>query len=148
MQQLRLLPLVLIMLAFAGCKSQYEKGMQAFQEGRWKESIKYFNEVKGWDKHSEDAERMAAKACFNFGKDALAAGNWDEALEYLPKAKTDRYAEAKDMMDQARLARGKEAIARKEWSAALNDFLLVTPESSRHQEARALIARVKELRSS
>jgi len=140
--------LLFIVLTVAGCGSPYEKGVNAFEQGRWKESIEFFSQVKTYDKHSESAEQMIAEACFNIGQQALAAGNWDEAIEYLPRARTERYAEAKQMIDQARFGRGKQAFERQEWNSAINDFLLVRPESAHYAQARELLSLAREQRSS
>lgn len=147
MMHKRLLPLLLVALILAACGSPYENGMQAYEKGHWKEAIKHFQEVKGWDEHSEEAESMIAKASFNIGKAAYESGNWDEALEYLPEAKTERYAEAKEMIGLAYYNKGREAIEREDWSAAINNLLMVRPECSCYDDARNLLVEAKDHRT-
>jgi tetratricopeptide (TPR) repeat protein len=148
MNSLRALTLLLTTTTMIGCAAPYDKGLAAFEQGKWKESIEYFEAVKGWDDNSEEAEAMIAKACFMIGKEALKAANWEEALQFLPRSKGDDYAQAKELVGKAYVGRGKEAFGQERWDAAVNDLLLVRPECSQYSQARELMAEAKERRGS
>jgi len=141
----RLFPLLIVVLPLIACNSPYENGMEAYNQGKWKEAIGYFEKEDKWSDNIEEAEEMIAKACFNIGKEAIEQKRWDEAVEYLYRVKDDNYEISRDMIGDVYYERGKEAFERKDWDSAIKSLILVRPTCSKYGDAKELAAKAKEM---
>ncbi len=148
MKRTRILLLMLSSLVLVACASPYDRGMQAYEEGRYQESIEHFESVKAWDEHADDAEVMISRASYKAGRQAYENGNWDKALQFLNQVRRDRYADARDLMGDVYYQKGREAYEEQNWTTAINHLLMVRPESGKYQEARRLLAEVRNQSSS
>ena len=141
-----LLTSLMAALILAGCGDPYEKGMQAYNEARWKEAIVHFQRVMKSSGQRQAAREMIAQARFNQGKEAFEQKKWDEAIDYLAKVKSDdpHYTPAREMIGCTFFYIGQEAYRRQDWSEARKYLNIVRSNCSKYEEALTLAAKVRE----
>lgn len=146
MRHFCLLTSLMAALILVGCGDPYEKGMQAYNEARWKEAIAHFKKVMKSSGRQRATREMIAKAQFNQGKEAFEQKNWEEVIEYLAKVKSDNthYTQAREMIGCTYFFMGKEAYERQDWTEARICLNIVRSHCSKYEEALALAAKVKE----
>ena len=135
---------ILLATFLVGCGDPYDKGLKAYEAGRWKEAITHFQRVSTWSEHRQEIKELIQMSYFRIGQRAFEEKNWQEALDYLRKIKDKHphFAEARDLIGCTFYKLGEAAYEKRQLAEAKRLLNVVRTGCSHYDKTSDLMQQI------
>jgi len=132
-----------VLMGIWGCASDYEKGMEAFEQRNYDEALISLKKVKEGDKDYENACFKISSIYYKQGKQAYNQVQFRHSLKLLQKIDKKFYDEFPDIESEVNFATGMVYYNREQWEQSLSIFKLIKHIDKNFPDAQLMIKEVE-----